>query len=263
MIVGCDIGKYQSRFVYSPLAQFSFKSKLYVYRPLKVENQLSENDLIIEYKGEKYLGGNLGEREGEIPYQFVDSSKAHLTTLINLLAGLHRLPVNSFRIVIGCPISIRTEKEKDRLRQLVKGVHKVAVNGNEKVINIESVEVGPEGAAGYYAEPKYDDCQGFDFGSTTTNHFYISSKRFIDKRSGTFPYGSENSVTSNRAGLIKVMHSQLTTKFERDRPTMIMGGLAQTMLPYVRGYYPGAYVVDDPIFATARGLYEIARAIYD
>lgn len=263
MLVGCDIGKYQSRFVYSPLAQFVFKSKLYVYRPLRVDNKLSQNDLIIEFKGEKYLGGDLGEREGEIPYQFVDTSKAHLTTLINLLAGLHRLPSNIYKIVLGCPISIRDDREKNRLKQLVRGVHKITVNGVEKIIKIEAVEVGPEGAAGYYSESKHQDCQGIDFGSTTTNYFYIAGKKFIDKRSGTFPIGAENSVTVDRAGLIKVMYSQLVTKFDRDRPTMLMGGLAQNMMPYVREYYPGAYVVSDPIFATARGLYQIARAIYD
>lgn len=264
MIIGMDIGKYQTRVVYSPMAMFSFKSKLYTYYDLWMTDRLEKLDFIVEFEGQKYIGGNLGDREGEIPIQFKNASKAHNTTLINALAGLHQLNDDRFKIVVGSPISQRSDEEKQSIKKMLKGKHSISINGIKKDIYIEQVEVSPEGAASFWGEHvNHLSLQGLDFGSTTTNYFVFERKSFIGKHSDTFPYGAENSLTNDPLGLMTAIHSQLINKFERNRPTIVLGGKAEDMFPYVKKFYPNAFLASDPIFATARGFYMIARAIYN
>lgn len=262
MIVGVDAGKYQLRVVHQ-LGSFKFLSKLYPYRELNLENSPSENDLIVEFEGKKYLTGDLGEREGNIPIQYTDISKAHETTLILLLTALHRLQSHSFKVVIGTPISTRTESEKKKIKNMMLGNHVITVNGNKKLINICQLEIGAEGASGFWSDPLNGEVQGLDFGSTTINFFYMNNKKFINKKSNTFPYGSENSFMDSPESTMEAIQSQLANKFKKENTTQVMGGLANHMIHAVRKYYPNAYVVHNPIFATATGLYEVARAAYE
>jgi hypothetical protein len=262
MIVSFDGGKYQVRVVHED-GQFSYLSKLYPYRELNLQNDLSENDLIIEFNGKTYMGGDLGEREGKIPIQFTDTSKSHPTTLIHLLVALHRLPNSFFKVVVGTPIKHRTEAEKHKLKSLLLGTQRITVNGRSKIIKIEDVEIGAEGASGFWSDPLMGEVQGLDFGSTTVNYYYMQDKKFINKKSGTFPYGAENAEMDSPEATMEAIYSQLSNKFNKNNPTQVMGGLAYTMIDAVQNYYPNAYVVKDPIFATSQGLYQIARAIYE
>lgn len=265
-IVGFDSGKFSNKIAYSKnnitLITKSFKSKLYEYVDTKVDLALSEQDLIIEFEGRKFFGGDLGEREGEIPISFTDASKLHNNTLINVLTGLHQIEDEDFNLVIGSPISQRTKEEKQALIKLIKGRHKIRVNYVTKEINIIDVNVSPEGAAGYYSHPISGEVQGMDFGSSTTNYFYMINGKFVNKRSGTFSYGSENSIMSD-SKKIEAIFSQLSNKFKNENPTMLMGGKAKDMFQYVREYYPKAFIVQNPIFASAIGFYKIARGIYE
>jgi plasmid segregation protein ParM len=262
VIVGADIGKYQSRFVYSPVAMFHFPSKLVPYRELRSENKIGRNDMIIEYEGRKYFGGSLAEREMSIPIQYTDESKAHPTTLINLLAGLHRIQDDTFKIVLGSPISQCVQREKKLIQEMVKKDHTITVNGEKKEIQIADVNIGAEGVAGFWSDPIKGEIQGLDFGSTTINYFVIKDKMFIDKDSDTFPYGAENNnMYADPEGLMEGISSQLANKFKKERPTMLVGGKAEAMQEYVEKHYPHAYVVN-PIYATAIGLYKIACSIY-
>jgi plasmid segregation protein ParM len=254
-IVGIDTGKYQTKYVCSS-GIGSFKSKIYPYRSLRVENH--NDDFTIEFKREKYFGGDLGEREGYIPINYKDESKLHVTTLINVLSALHKIGDTKYKIVVGSPISKRTEKEKEALKEMLKGTHKISLNGVEKEITILECEVSPEGAAGFYSQPQRGIIQGLDFGSTTINYFYMENMKFIDKRSGTFPIDSE---FKDYEGIMKGIHSQLIHKFG-DYPTMILGGLSKDYEEYVKRYYPKSFVVINPIMASAIGFYKIAKGLY-
>jgi plasmid segregation protein ParM len=254
-IVGIDTGKYQTKFVYRS-GMGVFKSNLYPYRPLKVENEA--DDFIVEHEGEKYFGGDLGEREGYIPISYKDESKLHKTTLINVLSVLHKIGDTNYKIVIGSPISRRTEREKEEIRRMIKGTHRIAINGNERLIRVEECQVSPEGAAGFYSEPQKGIVQGLDFGSTTINYFFMENMKFIDKRSGTFPIDAE---VRDYKGIMKGVYSQLIHKFG-DNPTMIIGGLAKDYQHIVNNFYPQTFLVQNPIMATAIGFYRIAKGIY-
>jgi hypothetical protein len=253
-IVAIDAGEFMTNYVWRA-GMGKFYSKLYPYRDFRVD---VTDDFIVEFKGERYLGADLGEREGYIPIGFKDESKLHETTLIRVLAALHKIGGTRYKIIVGSPISRRTEEEKKALRQMIRGAHKIAINGNEKVINIEECFVSPEGAAGFYSQPQRGIVQGLDFGSTTINYFYMDDMKLIDKRSGTFPIDSE--VTDYK-GIMKGVFSQLIIKFG-DHPTMIIGGLAKDYYPIVRDYYPKSFIVQNPSFANAIGFYRIARGIY-
>jgi plasmid segregation protein ParM len=236
-----------------------FTSSLCHYRELKVDVPLDHKNMVIEYQSKKYFGGELALRDGYIPLSYKAESKLHETTLINVLAALHQVNDTRFKIIVGSPISVRTEHEKEALKSLIKGEHTIKVNGVEKKINIERVEVSPEGAAGFYSQPEKGEVQGFDFGSTTINYFYFSNGSFVDKFSGNIAL--EDGLMDPKE-VMESLNMILSNKFNPHHRTMIMGGKAQTMFPYVKKYYPNSFIVQNPLFANAIGFYQIARKVY-
>jgi plasmid segregation protein ParM len=256
MIVGIDAGKYQTKIVCDK-GCINFPSKLAAYRELMVNN---ENDnFTIEYNGQKYFGGDLAEREGYIGISYKDESKLHYTTLINVLISLYLVGGNDYKIVVGSPISRRSESEKKQMKEMIKGEHTITINGEEQRINIAECEVSPEGAAGFYSQPEKGFVQGLDCGSTTVNYFYMSDKKFVDKQSGTFPF-EDGRV--NIEAFLREMETQLANKFKKGNRTMLLGGNAKEFFPYVRECFPEAFIVQNPVFATSIGFYKIARGIY-
>lgn len=253
-IVSIDAGKNLNKYVWRG-GMGRFKSKLYPYRELRGD---IVDDFIVEYKGAKYFGADLGDREGYIPISYKDTSKLHHTTLINVLSALHKIGATHYKIIVGSPISNRTESEKQGICEMLKGTHKFTLNGSEKTIHIQECHVSPEGAAGFYSQPQAGIVQGLDFGSTTINYFTMEDMKFVDRKSGTFSFDTE---ITDLEGIMEGVHAQLSNKFG-NYPTMLMGGLAREMVPIVSKYYPKAFLVQNPLFATSIGFYKIARGIY-
>lgn len=261
--VGYDAGKDTNKIAYINgivVKLDSFSSLLQPYVPTNIESDPTGNDFIIEFRGEKYFGGDSAVREKTIPINYKDESKVHETTLINILTGLSKIGGREFNIVCGSPISRRTEEEKRALKEMIEDTHHIIINGKEKEITIHRCEVSPEGAAGYYSlSNPPSNIQGIDFGSTTINYFYMQNKRFVNQRSGSFPYHVKQ---KNYEQLMKGIYSELQNQFEEDLPTMLVGGLAESFLPHVKKYYPNAFIPENHIYATAIGFYKIARKLY-
>lgn len=260
IFAGADVGKYQTRIVDGIDSKFVFPSRIIRFDNSKLIRNLGEKDFIVNYEGQKFFIGNLAAREGRVPIQYKNTSKVHFTTLINLLCGLHTLPDERFKIVINTPISNKSEKEVLALKKLVKGKHEFLINGEKRTIFIEDVGVWVEGGAGFFSHPLPGTVQGFDFGSTTTNYFYFEEHEFININSDTFPYGIENSdeFAKNPEAFMEAVYAQLSHVFKPNNKTMVMGGGYEIMFDYVKHYYQKAFVVNDPIFATAIGLYLLA-----
>jgi plasmid segregation protein ParM len=261
--VGYDAGKNDNKLAWingMVIKLDSFPSLLQPYEPTNIESEPTGNDFIIEFRGEKYFGGDLAVREKTIPINYKDETKVHETTLINILTGLNKIGGNDFNIICGSPIMRRTEEEKRALKHLIQNTHHININGVDKTITIHRCEVSPEGAAGYYSlQNPPVTIQGIDFGSTTINYFYMLNKKFVNQRSGSFPYHVKN---KNYEQLMKGIYSELKNQFEENLPTMLVGGLAESFLPHVKKYYPNAFIPENHVFATAIGFYRIARKLY-
>lgn len=265
LFVGIDAGKFKTKYAYSTndvtVITKSFSSSLMRYIDMNVDVETSDQDFIIEFNEDKYIGGDLADREQEIGISFTDESKYRETTLINILTALHLTPDNDFKIVVGSPISKRTEEEKQNIINMLKKSHRFTLNGKTKTIHIHDVIVSPEGAAGFYSQPQQGEIQGFDFGSSTTNYFYFSNGKVVARKSNTFPVGDRNStVPANH--MVEEMVSKLSNKFSYENPTMVIGGNAQKMYQYVKKHYPKAFLPQNPMYATVIGFYKIGRSIY-
>jgi plasmid segregation protein ParM len=263
MSIGYDAGKDTNKFAYAQgiiIKLDKFSSLLQPYTPTNIESEPTGNDFIIEFRGEKYFGGDLAEREKTVPINYREASKLHDTTLINILTGLNKIGGREFNIICGSPIKQRTESEKLGLKKMIEGTHKIKINGKEKDITIHRCEVSPEGAAGYHSLSNAPTTlQGIDFGSTTINYFFMKNGKFVNTRSDSFSIDIDR---LNYEAIMKGLQSQLSNKFEKHLPTVIVGGLAEIMLPYVKKYYPNAFVTPNFLYATAIGFYKIARKIY-
>lgn len=261
--VGYDAGKDTNKFAWingMVIKVDSFPSILQPYVPTNIESEPTGNDFIIKFREEEYFGGDLAEREKTVPINYKDASKLHETTLINILTGLNKIGGREFNIVCGSPIKRRTEDEKMALKKMIEGTYKITINGKEKEIVIHRCEVSPEGAAGYYSLSNAPTTiQGIDFGSTTINYFFMMNGKFVNAKSDSFSIDSER---LNYEAIMKGLQSQLSNKFEKHLPTVLVGGLAEIMLPYVKKYYPNAFVAPNFLYATAIGFYRIARKIY-
>lgn len=264
IIVGADIGKYQTRIVDGPMTMLNFPSRIIRYNDSSIFHDLGKKDFMIEYKNESFFIGEFAKREGKVHIQYRDTSKVHFTTLLNLLCGLYCLPDDRYKIVINTPIGNKGSKEVNNLKELVAGKHNVTINGKKRTIYIEDVGVWVEGAAGFFSQPMEGIIQGFDFGSTTTNKFYFEDKYFINSKSDTTPYGIENSneIVDSPEEFMEALNAQQSHIFKRDNKTMVMGGGSDLMIEHVKKFYPKAFIVNDPIFATAIGLYRLAKNKY-
>lgn len=242
MIVAGDIGKNLVKGVSDGQIDV-FPSTLYSYDELNLQSNPRKYDFDIEFKGQKYIGGTLASDEGEGGGFFnPDVSKNHDETLINLLLLLSLTNDDKFQLILGTPISKHDENEKMRLKQKFQGRHNIKINGEQRTFYIDEVEIGPEGATSYFALPKEQIIQGFDFGSTTINYFGVDgfSGRFINKISGTFGAGGKVLKNSTIAGKAKEAIVQLRNVWKRDAYTMVFGGWGKEAFPVIKEHFINA-----------------------
>lgn len=263
MIVGVDGGKSALKGC-SSSGLYSHPSRLYNYRDFKVENsELGAKDYIVEFQHKKYFGGTLGIKEGEFPVFHSGLTKINKATLINILVYLSRFNHNEFKIVVGCPITIRTNEEKENLSKLITGKHNIIVNGNLNTIDIIECKVAPEGAGAFWSQPRDGIVNGLDFGSTTTNYFRVENKEYRDKKSGTFDWGFENVTNMDHEAMASSIASQLENKWNKNESLMLCGGGAKVMEEYIKKYFPNCFIAENPVFANAIGFHKIAVSVYE
>lgn len=262
LVAGVDAGK-SSLKASSNYGLYSHPSRLYSYRDFKVDIELGSKDYIVHWKGKMYLGGCLGEREGDFGVFHSGLTKIHESTLINILLYLSRYSERYAKIVIGCPISIRTNQEKEALSNMIKGKHSIIINDREHEINILDCKVAPEGAGAFWSNPRDGICNGLDFGSTTVNYFRVENKEYRDKKSGTFDFGFENVVNMDYEAMAASIASFLENKWNKKELIMLCGGGAKIMESFIKEHFPNCYVVDNHIHANAIGFQKIARSAYE
>lgn len=265
LTIGADIGKFRTKIKWRGGVQ-GHLSKIATFREIRDNLQLDDNYIVIEYGGKKYLAGDLAEKEGEIYLNSPDICKSNLITLLNLLIELSRLPDSHFNIILGNPFKINTQKERETLRDLVKGIKEYKVNGKEYRSNILNVGVCPEGLAAYYSNPAYEDCNIIDFGSSTIHCIAVRKKKLIDKRSHSFDFGFESLIEINNEGLMNSIKMQMEKKWDDGNKRIILvGGKAPEMYRYVCENYPESNPIihNNPEYANALGLFELGMIAYE
>lgn len=266
LTVGADVGKFRTKIKWSGGVR-GHLSRLATYREVKDNLVLDDNNIIIEYRNQRYLAGELADREGQNYLNSQDLHKSNLVTILNLLIELSRLPSVDFNIVVGNPFGINTDKERKALKDLLLGIKEFKVNGKEHRINIRNVGVGAEGLAAYYSDVGLpDDLNIWDFGSSTIHAICIRKRKLVDKRSHTFDYGFESLVDNDYRSLMMSLKFQMEKKWnDSNRKMLCIGGKAPDMYKYVCENYPenNATMHNNYEFANAIGLFNLGVIAYE
>ncbi|OPH61745.1 hypothetical protein BC351_00445 [Paenibacillus ferrarius] len=256
LTVGADIGKYRTKIKWKGGVQ-GHLSKIATYREIKDNIQLDDNNLIIEYNNQMYFAGDLADREGQNFLNSEDMGKSNLVTHLNLLVELSRLPCDVFNLVVGNPFGINTKKERENLKNLLSGYREFKVNEKPFKLHIRNVGVCPEGLSAYYSDANLpDDCNIWDFGSSTIHGISVRKRKLIDKRSKTFEFGFESMVDHDCSSLMLSLKNQMEKRWNdsTSKKMLLIGGKAPDMFKYVRDIYPES----NP---TIHNNYEYANAI--
>ena len=140
---------------------------------------------------------------------------------------------------------------------MVKGVHRITVNGTRKEIIIKDVVVGVEGGSAALSNPIAKHL--IDIGSGTINFATVKNGRFINSQSTTIPKGLENAELEGLAENIQNIVLDLDWK---DSIYVMGGGAHKVKLPYpvFTPLFQGrAY---GPEFANAIGYYKIGEKLW-
>lgn len=241
-----------------------FPSMLGEYREFRLERAMSVTDMIVEYEGEKYYVGSVAE-ESISGAQMMLGSKAHNDTKLFVLSALHRvLPGNSsVLLIVGEPIANHTPQEKANLKSLLTGTHKITVNDEEKIFDIQRIEVAAECATPGWAMRRAGKFHVIDVGSRTVNYATMNGNRWIDKLSGSLDYGLETVQNLSIPLFTRKVIADLTKRLNSLFPLILIGGKATELLPYFKQYTDNVSVADDPLYANANAFFKLGGQLLE
>ncbi|MGG2091299.1 hypothetical protein AB1283_00850 [Bacillus sp. S13(2024)] len=253
---------------------FSFNSFLGESRERRLETQYND-EMIGIYNGMPFFAGELAQYESEFPRNSMGLSKAHEDAKLRILIALHRFSKSrEVSIIVGQTIEMHNPTEKQQIKNMLLGEHKLLLNGVEKKLYIKRVEVAAEGASAYWCcKDENELVRIIDVGSGTVNVATVREGQFIDKESFTLGFGAESTKTRDLQAMSYGIISALN-RFNKDDPFRLVGGVAEKIKPYLETRFTDCKVIRPTLkvkskltsvhskFANAVGMYNIAQMVY-
>lgn len=276
MRLGVDAGNFRVK-ICGEVGLMDFLSAIGESREINLQQTHGEDDMYFQYEGMDGFAGSLALFESEFGGNIMGDTKAHFDTKLRILLGIHRyitiynIHQNNFDIVVGQPIIKHNKQEKERIKQLIRGQHSITVNGVKKTFIINNCEVGAEGASAYWANPQKGLVRILDIGSATVNYSTIENGRFIDKDSGTLPFGVNTTKSNSLQFLARGIATHILKKWDSNDRVFVMGGVSEQILPHLRNYLNDTHILH-PIYkkkhthsayANAVAFYNLAVNIYE
>lgn len=276
MKLGIDAGNYCVKMC-GEKGLLHFNSAIGEAREIKLQQQHGYDDMVFEYEGEKGFAGSLALFESEFGGSLMGDNKAHRDTKLRVLIGIHRycetykVSESEFEIVVGQPISNHSNEDKEKIKSMLKGEHTIIVNGIEKTFSINKVEVAAEGVTSHWSNPRQGKVRILDIGSGTVNYASVIDSRYVDKDSGTLTFGVNTNKSDSLKSLSRGIATHTLKKWSADDKVLIVGGIAETILPHIKEYFPNVKVLypvfngqlANPIYANAIAFYIVAVNIYE
>lgn len=276
MKLGIDAGNFKVK-ICGELGLMDFISAIGEARQINLQQIHGQDDMYFEYQGETGFAGSLALYESEFGGSLMGDSKAHTDTKLRVLIGIHRyvtmysIEEKEFDIVVGQPISKHNIDEKTKIKEMLKGWHTIVVNGVEKSFHIRNVECAAEGVSSFWSNPSSGLVRILDIGSGTVNYSTVYESKFIDKDSGTLPFGVNTNKTNNLQALSRGIATHTLKKWNSQDKTFVVGGIAETILPHLKGYFANVEILRpiynqqfaNPIYANAIAFYIVAVNIYE
>lgn len=275
MILGIDAGNYQVKVV-GERGVMSFYSDIGEYRDLRLKQYHGEDDMVVEYEGEKYFAGTLAKFESEYGGTIMGNTKAHKDAKLRVLIALHKYcnDRQHVSIVTNQPIEKHIDSEKVKIKNMLKGSHTLSINGEVKTLFIDRIEVAPEGACAIWSDQYQGKVRIIDIGSGTVNCATIQDMRYVDKDSFTINFGANTNMTNNLEYMTQGIIRQVSRKWQQDDFVLLAGGIADDILPFIKSHFVEATTIKPklqtgnkiqvfhPVFANAIGAYQIGVGMY-
>ena len=275
MILGIDGGNHKVKVV-GPNGAVDFYSNIGEARERRLESEFGSDDMTVEYDGRTMFAGSLAKFECEFGSTMMGSTKNHPDGKMRILLAMFRYsPESVYALVVGQPICQHTAAEKQAIKDMLLGRHRIAVNGQERLLVVQRVEVAAGPSAALWAAPKKGLRRVIDPGSGTTNCGTLIDMKKIDKESFTIPFGVDSTISKDLSAMAEGIARYTSKTWHRDDPVEVIGGKALEILPYIQEHYPRAVVFRPviyiggqaqelhPVYANAAGFYAIARRLYN
>jgi plasmid segregation protein ParM len=265
MRLGVDAGNFRVK-ICGEAGLMDFLSAIGESRDINLQQIHGIDDMYFQYEGMEGFAGSLAIYESEFSGSIMGDTKAHYDTKLRILLGIHRyttlynIQENNFKIVVGQPIVKHNPSEKERIRNLIKGDHTITVNGIKKTFSISAVEVAAEGATSYISNPTQGLVRILDVGSATVNYSTILNGRFIDRESGTLPFGANTNKSNSLQFLTRGIATHILKKWNSNDKVFIIGGASEQLLPYLRDYLTDVQILH-PIYKKKFAHYAYANAV--
>ncbi|CAM2950233.1 ParM/StbA family protein [Paenibacillus sediminis] len=218
----------------------------------------SNDDIEVLFRGERSFVGNLALNESEFWRYMMTDDKAHADTRLLALVAIHRAGLTDDVVVTtGLPVELHTPEAKAAMRNLLLGRWEIEVNGDPRVIRIHDVKVAVEGGGAFWSAPADGLIRVIDAGSKTVNYVTMRNKRYVDRDSGTLPFGFNTNKTDNPRQMTARIAGELGKKWSASDDVRICGGRAEELAKLLRDYFVNARAMANPLYANAIGFYRV------
>lgn len=271
-IVGLDLGRRNVK-LYNGVDYISFPAIIGEWRDIKLETSYGNKGFRGNYNGDLFFAGTLAENESEFARQMLVEEKSTPDALLLALIALYQLEGVNFDVVTGLPVNIHDNDNKEKLIKLLEGSHLLELNGIKKVININRVRVAVEGGGAFWSSPKDGLVRIIDGGSKTINYITLNNRKYVDRDSGTLPFGFDTNKSEDLKQMANRIAGELGRKWGKADRIYTVGGNAKILKNFLKPYftnidvlrqdginYKGEYI-DLNLFANAVGYYNIGGAV--
>lgn len=269
-ILGIDAGNYETK-VCSINGVNSFPSDIGEFRKRKLVESFGKDDIVWEYNGEKGFAGTLAKFESEYGGTMKGKTKAHSEGILRVLIALHKYGEDVNKIIVGQPIDAHDEEEKEKIKELLNGKHTIKVNGIEKDIIVEQIEVAPEGSAAILSSPENGLIRIIDIGSGTTNFATLYNLKRIDRDSFTKQIGTEIMRNKESIAMAKGIYKIISGVWDKEDVIYLTGGGAEGIFKHLEKRLPNCKIMKPRIgnsllntkYANVVGFYTIAKGLFE
>lgn len=239
-------------------------------------SNLAKGDIVIELPdGSVWFVGEKAADENPMSHVNFDTKVSQETLLLCLAAAYEMGYYKDFELVFGIPyekdVSTKEKLQKE-LTELLKGTHKVKINGENVPITFKKPIFPTEGAGAFYYVKKEMKLEApligvIDIGARTTHLMFFrrnseAQYRLVEAKSAALPYGFEsNNGLSNRQFAKSLFQETRKLNWEEGVLVLNVGGPASVMEEHLKQFFKNVETPTKPRFANSLGFLEMAKVV--
>ncbi|MFS1514852.1 ParM/StbA family protein [Chengkuizengella sp. SCS-71B] len=260
-VIGLDIGRSYVK-SYTGTKIFHFPGIIGEWRERKLITDYGENAIECRFNNERFFIGTLAQNESDFCRNMMTENKSHDDARLLALISIHKAALSeNITVVTGLPVAQHNESNKKELRDLLTGYWEIEVNGIQRNFHISKVKVAVEGGAAFWSSPKDGLIRVIDGGSKTINYVTMVNRRYVDRESGSLPFGFGTNKSDNHKELANRIAGEVSKKWGDYDEIWVVGGCARELAGLLQPYFPNSKSLQNPLYANAIGYYRIGKSV--